>query len=125
MKAVILAAAMLSASSLSAVAADAPARLQGVVGTQTDLALEANPSTGYQWMVSGLPEGVLLVPGSYQASAHCQPGMTGCGGQQHFYLLAEKPLNATLKMVYGRPFDRSSWQEKRIRLAFSPANSQK
>ncbi|WP_051150779.1 protease inhibitor I42 family protein [Tatumella saanichensis] len=112
-------------SSVSALAAEVPARVQGVVGKQAELSLEANPSTGYQWMISGLPEGILLVPGSYQAAAHCQPGMTGCSGQQRFYLLAEKPGNSTLKLVYGRPFDRSSWQEKQIRLEFSAANSQK
>lgn len=113
------------AGSFSAHAADAPQRLEGVAGTQTELALDANPSTGYQWMVSGLPKGVLLIPGSYQASAKCQSGMTGCGGQQTFYLLAEKAGSSTLKMVYGRPFDRSSWEEKSIRLVFSPAKAQK
>lgn len=112
-------------SSVSALAAEVPARVQGVVGKQAELLLEANPSTGYQWMVRSLPKGVLLIAGGYQASAHCQPGMTGCSGQQRFYLLAEKPGNSTLKLIYGRPFDRSSWQEKQIPLEFSAANSQK
>lgn len=98
----------------SASAAEVPARLQGVTGKPIQLSLDANPSTGYQWMVSSLPPGMILIPGNYQPSSSCKPGMTGCGGQQTFYLLAEQPGTATLSLIYGRPFDRSGWKTENI-----------
>lgn len=111
----------LSCLALSAVAAPLPTGLQGVTGEPVALTLDANPTTGYQWMVSGLPRGLLLIPGDHAWSSDCKPGMTGCGGQQTFYLLADKPLSATLKLVYGRTFDKTSWQEKSIRVDISAA----
>lgn len=104
---------------LSAVAAPHPSSLQGVTGKPVALTLDANPTTGYQWMVSRLPQGLLLIPGDYTQSSDCKPGMVGCGGQQTFYLLAEKPGISTLKLIYGRTFDKTSWQEKSIRVEIS------
>lgn len=115
----------LSCFALSAVAAPFPASLQGVTGTPVALTLDASPSTGYQWMVSGLPQGLLLIPGGYQPSAKCKPKMVGCGGEQTFYLLAEKPGISTLKLIYGRTFDKASWQEKSLRVEISPAPAKK
>ncbi len=111
----------LSCFALSAVAAPTPSSLQGITGTPVPLTLDANPTTGYQWMISRLPRGLLLIPGDYARSSDCKPGMTGCGGQQTFYLLAEKPLSSTLKLIYGRTFDKTSWQEKSIRVEISAA----
>ena len=111
----------LSFFALSAVAGQVPSSLKGVTGTPVPLVLDANPSTGYQWMVSGLPRGLLLIPGDYAQSSDCKPGVVGCGGQQTFYLLAEKPLSSTLKLIYGRSFDKSSWQEKNVRVDISAA----
>ncbi len=115
----------LSCFALSAVAAPFPSSLQGVAGTPVTLTLDARPTTGYQWMVSELPQGLLLIPGGYQQSAECKPKMVGCGGEQTFYLLAEKPGISTLKLIYGRTFDKTSWQEKSIRVEISAAPEKK
>lgn len=113
----------LSCIAASAGAAGIPAQLDGVAGKEITLSLDANPTTGYQWMVSQLPAGLLLIPGDYQQSAECKPGMTGCSGQQTFYLIGRKAGTSTLKMIYGRTFDKSGWQEKSIRVVIKPSRN--
>lgn len=111
----------LSCMTFVAAAADTPSQLEGVAGKAIRLTLEANPSTGYQWMVSQLPAGLLLIPGSYTPSADCKSGMVGCSGQQTFYLIGRKAGTSTLKMIYGRTFDSADWHEKSLRVVISAA----
>jgi len=118
---IYLLAAALGCITFTAAAADVPVQLDGVAGKPVKLTLEANPSTGYQWMVSQLPAGVLLIPGSYQQSPDCKAGMVGCPGQQTFYLIGRKAGTSTLKMIYGRTFDSADWHENSIRLVISAA----
>ncbi|ARU93021.1 protease inhibitor I42 family protein [Tatumella citrea] len=109
----------LSCMSVAAVAAETPAQLNGVAGKPILLTLDASPTTGYQWMVSQLPSGLLLIPGSYRQSPDCKSGMVGCSGQQTFYLIGRKAGTSTLKMIYGRTFDSADWLEKSIRVVIS------
>ncbi len=112
---------VLSGMTFAAAAADVPSQLEGVAGKPIQLTLAASPTTGYQWMVSQLPAGLLLIPGSYHQSSDCKPGMVGCSGQQTFYLIGRKAGTSTLKMIYGRTFDRTDWHENSIRVVISAA----
>ncbi len=97
-----------------------PTQLQGVAEKPIKLSLDANPTTGYQWIVSQLPAGLLLIPGSYSPSAECKPARVGCQGKQDFYLMSHTPGTYTLKLIYGRTFEPSHWQENSIQVVVSP-----
>lgn len=113
--------AVLSSMTFAAAAANMPSQLEGVAGKPIKLTLDASPATGYQWMVSQLPAGLLLIPGSYHQLPDCKPGMVGCSGQQTFYLIGRKAGTSTLKMIYGRTFDSADWHENSIRVVISAA----
>ena len=114
-------AAAVSCMAVAAGAAEVPSQINGLAGKPIQLTLDANPTTGYQWMVSQLPAGLLLIPGSYHQSPDCKSGMVGCSGQQTFYLIGRKAGTSTLKMIYGRTFDSADWHENSIRVIISAA----
>ena len=114
-------AAAVSCMAFAAGAAEVPSQINGLAGKPIQLTLDANPTTGYQWMVSQLPAGLLLIPGSYHQSPDCKSGMVGCSGQQTFYLIGRKAGTSTLKMIYGRTFDSADWHENSIRVVISAA----
>lgn len=90
--------------------------LQGEVGKYVKLSLDANPTTGYSWMIKSLPAGLIFVSDVYQQSQECKKGMVGCGGEDVFHFIAEKPGESTLTLIYGQPFSQSGWKEKTIRV---------
>ena len=96
-----------------ALAVENIAPLTGVAGKAVQLLLKASPGTGYTWMVAGLPSQLMLVSGEYQRPADCQ-GKTGCAGKQVFTFVGTHAGEGTLKLVYGRAFDPSTWEEKAV-----------
>nr|WP_224555346.1 protease inhibitor I42 family protein [Pectobacterium versatile] len=37
--------------------------------------------------------------------------MVGCGGEQTFYFIGTGSGKGTLKLIYGQPFNKSTWEE--------------
>ncbi len=101
-------------SSLPLFAADTLPQLKGVQGKIVQLEVESNPTTGYQWMISKLPRALIFVSSDYQQSKDCPKGAVGCSGKQTFTFLARQSGTASLQLIYGRTFDKTSWQEKTI-----------
>ncbi|GLW36212.1 protease inhibitor I42 family protein [Pectobacterium actinidiae] len=88
--------------------------LDGAAGKEVKLSLEANPTTGYSWMLESLPSELILVSSAYQQSKDCKEGMVGCGGEQTFYFIGKKSGKGTLTLIYGQPFDKSTWKEHKV-----------
>lgn len=79
------------------------------VGELIDIALQANPTTGYQWRCQWEPQEALeLVDAPYIPT---QPVMTGSGGVQHFLLRALQPGVVTVTLQYGRWWEGGELEE--------------
>ncbi|ANA15322.1 hypothetical protein APT_10058 (plasmid) [Acetobacter pasteurianus NBRC 101655] len=66
--------------------------------------LESNPTTGYGWMIKGLPKNVALVGMEYIQSKNCGNNL-GCGGVEKFFFKAISLGKGTLELKYGQPFE--------------------
>jgi len=81
-----------------------------VVATGQDFAirLSANPTTGYEWTVTAVPDQTMVnlvsVDGTYQPPDQPLPG---AGGFQVFELAAIGPGTTQVQFTYARPFDPS------------------
>ncbi|HBM3161054.1 MULTISPECIES: protease inhibitor I42 family protein [Enterobacteriaceae] len=106
---------MMSAA-ITANAANQTTTVTGEVGKDVKLSLESNPTTGYGWMIKDLPDGLIFVSGGYEQSKDCPKGAVGCGGEEVLHFIGEKKGESTLKLIYGRSFDKSSWQEKEVKV---------
>ncbi|MDX6916137.1 protease inhibitor I42 family protein [Pectobacterium carotovorum] len=95
-------------------AAENAKNLDGTAGKEVRLSLEANPTTGYSWMLESLPSELIFVSSRYQQSKECKEGMVGCGGEQTFYFIGKASGKGTLKLIYGQPFDKSTWEEHKV-----------
>jgi inhibitor of cysteine peptidase len=72
------------------------------VGDQLDVALEANPTTGYSWELGPLPEGVRLVSSEFEEP---DGSLVGAAGTQVFVFDVVGPGGGALRFEYVRVFD--------------------
>jgi inhibitor of cysteine peptidase len=73
------------------------------------IAIDANPTTGYDWEVS-FDETILeLVEKTYKLAEEAEPEIVGAGGVDYFRFKALKTGEAEINMVYKR-----SWEETGI-----------
>jgi len=100
--------------SLPLLAAQTQPKIEGAKGKLIQFAVESNPTTGYQWMISRLPQELMFVSSDYQQNKDCPKGAVGCSGKQTFTFLAQQVGTADLTLIYGRTFDKTSWQEKTV-----------
>ena len=74
-------------------------------GQQLDVELPSNPSTGFNWFVSGsLPSQLTSVTDSYEATG--EPNVVGSGGTRVLSYSASSSGTGTLKLDYDRPFEK-------------------
>lgn len=67
-------------------------------------------------MIKDLPDGLIFVSGGYEQSKDCPKGAVGCGGEEVLHIIGEKKGESTLKLIYGQSFNKSSWQEKEVKV---------
>ncbi|MBT0730609.1 protease inhibitor I42 family protein [Rosenbergiella nectarea] len=103
---------LLSSSPLFA--AESVPTLEGAQGKIVQLEVKSNPTTGYQWMISKLPQELIFVSSDYQQNKDCPKGAVGCSGKQTFTFIAQQAGTTSLQLIYGRAFDKTSWQEKTV-----------
>lgn len=87
---------------------DQPVELH--VGQKVELSIAGNPTTGYNWKITSLPEGLVQVgePAYVQDPADGPGGerRVGVGGRFIFTLVGEKPLEGVVKLAYARPWEK-------------------
>lgn len=80
------------------------------VGQKLELVIAGNPTTGYNWKVESLPEGLVQVGEvAYVADPADGPGgerRVGVGGRFMFTLVGDKPLEGVVKLAYARPWEK-------------------
>lgn len=77
-------------------------RIEVRAGTEMELRLDENPTTGYRWRLdrAGAPQ-LALVEERYEAPA---AGAVGAAGHHLFRFVAAAPGNAKLQLTYVRRF---------------------
>jgi inhibitor of cysteine peptidase len=67
------------------------------------VALESNPTTGYDWSFEFTRDGVVVADGS--SYEPMEPMLVGSGGTKRFRFIAEQPGQTTLKFEYRRSWE--------------------
>jgi inhibitor of cysteine peptidase len=79
-------------------------RVPLTAGQTLEVALPGNPTTGFDWALSGtLPSQLASVGVSYESTAPA--GMVGAGGVRAFIYRAAAAGTGTLNLVYARPWE--------------------
>jgi len=108
--AVLMAALLLGAlwgcGGAAATYTEADTSITAQVDEQFVIVLEANPTTGYQWMASYDNGALELVDNEYQANEQAE-GMVGGGGHSHFTFKALKAGSHKITMTYKRSWETS------------------
>lgn len=91
------------------------------VGQVWELALPANPTTGYAWTLVLPPAGAVLALESqvFHPAPQGTPGLVGAGGSQVFIFRALAPGDTHLEAVYARPWEKDQPPAARQRHAVS------
>ncbi len=81
---------------------DRGSTVQVLVGQQVDIALVANPSTGYGWELSELDESVLVLESE---SLHVDSDLEGAPGVSTFRVVATGSGEVEVRLNYRRPWE--------------------
>ena len=73
------------------------------------IALDSNPTTGYEWQPTYDKTMLELVEKTYKQGETAKQGMVGAGGVEYFKFKALKPGEAKVTMDYKR-----SWEKENI-----------
>lgn len=85
--------------------ADNDKSVEIVVGQRILIWLPANPTTGYQWLLQGLPNSLELMNFSYSSS---EKDMPGAGTTQSVELIGYSSGTTTLMIEYRRPWEKAA-----------------
>jgi predicted secreted protein len=88
---------------------DGPGDVQTAVGEEFVIAMKGNATTGYDWKVASMPEGLELVEDWYQSDSN-DNNLCGVGGNHFFKISAEKAGTYDVILDYQR-----SWEDSPIR----------
>ena len=73
------------------------------IGRELDVALRANPTTGYTWrLVTDNTGPVSLKSRDFATSTPAPPGSTGAGGMEHFVFETRATGSVVLRFEYRR-----------------------
>jgi inhibitor of cysteine peptidase len=77
------------------------------VGSEFVIALESNPTTGYDWEESHDAAMLTLVNDRYETGQKAKEGLVGAGGTHYFTYKALKSGKTEITLIYKR-----SWEEE-------------
>ncbi|MFC2072888.1 protease inhibitor I42 family protein [Chloroflexota bacterium] len=84
-----------------------------VVGIEDEfiIALDSNPTTGYDWEESHDPYKLILVGKEYEPDEKAA-GLVGAGGTQYFRFTSQKTGETEVTFVYKRPWETEILEQK-------------
>ncbi len=74
-------------------------------GVRMEVALEANPTTGYSWQREGGDTAVLAQDSSRYQPEKTEPGVVGSGGTEILAFRGARPGRTRLVLVYRQPWE--------------------
>ena len=75
------------------------------------IALDSNPTTGYDWEESHDPYKLILVEKNYEPDEKAA-GLVGAGGTQYFRFTSQKTGKTEITFVYKRPWETEILEQK-------------
>lgn len=75
----------------------------------------ANPTTGYSWGLTALPDTLMLLDTDYRQSEDCN-GMQGCGGYRTYTFKAINRGQGALKFQYGRQWENAGFSTRIVNI---------
>lgn len=99
---------------------DSGTTVNPAVGSVFTVALEENPTTGYQWIMSIDGESVVLLSDQYVMD-EAAPGMVGVGGTHFFYYKAESAGTSVINGVYKQAWMETSPEDETFTLTVEVA----
>jgi len=75
------------------------------------IALDSNPTTGYDWEESHDPYKLILIERKYEPDEKVA-GLVGAGGTQYFRFTSQKTGEAEITFVYKRPWETEILEQK-------------
>lgn len=109
-----LAATLLAATPTDAVRVNLPTDqvVELHVGQKLEVAIAGNPTTGYTWKTTALPEGMTQLgePAYVQDPAEGPDGrrMVGVGGRFIFTFAGARPLEGVIQFAYSRSWEKDT-----------------
>jgi len=82
------------------------------VGQKHSIEFDSNPTTGYSWRSTCIPEGKVSITSEYKQN-EASKGLMGAGGIQTFTLTSKEAGRATCTFEYGRSWDESTYGNKK------------
>ena len=76
------------------------------------IALGSNPTTGYSWQESHDETTLELIEKTYKPGEEAEQGAVGAGGVDYFRFKALKTGKTEITMVYKRPWEKESAEQK-------------
>jgi inhibitor of cysteine peptidase len=83
---------------------DADKTVTATPGQTIEVVLDANPSTGYTWIVASTPE-FLKSQGEPTFASQAESGVVGAGGKQTLKFTVTAPGKGELSLDYVRPWE--------------------
>lgn len=81
-------------------------------GEEFIIALDSNPTTGYEWAATYDESMLILAESSYKTGKEAQQGAVGAGGTQYFHFKANKSGQTEITLAYKRPWEAESAEQK-------------
>jgi len=91
---------------------DANERINMGVDQEFIIALDSNPTTGYNWEESYDDTMLKLVESKYELGKQAEEGLVGAGGTQYFRFQALKTGKTDITLTYKRSWETESADQK-------------
>jgi len=91
---------------------DADKTINANVNQQFVIALNSNPTTGYNWEESYDEAMLKLVESKYEPGKQAEEGMVGAGGTQYFRFQSLKTGKTEITLAYKRSWETESADQK-------------
>jgi len=91
---------------------DADKTINANVNEEFVIALDSNPTTGYNWEESYNEAMLKLVESKYEMGKQAEEGMVGAGGTQYFRFQALKTGTTEITLTYKRSWETESADQK-------------
>lgn len=87
---------------------DADKTITASVNQEFVIALDSNPTTGYNWEENHDETMLRLVESAYELGKHAKEGVVGAGGTQYFRFQALKAGRTEITLIYKRTWEPES-----------------
>ncbi|WP_439412474.1 protease inhibitor I42 family protein [Enterobacter ludwigii] len=95
---------------------EAPESISVPVDATFSITLPANPTTGAIWGLRHMPDSVMLMSAGYSPTPTNKTRIAGSGGEFSYTFRVTGQTSGTIKLDYGRQWERDAWSTRIINL---------